>query len=152
MVLMGLHNLRAPRGATKDRKRVGRGEGSGLGKTSGRGNKGQKARKSGNVRIGFEGGQMPMQRRIPKRGFKNPFRKEYAVVNVGLLAKHFAANTVVDVEALKGAGLVKALLDGVKVLAVGDIGHALTVKAHRFSTAAREKIEKAGGKVELLAD
>lgn len=152
MVLIGLHNLKAPRGATKKETRLGRGESSGHGRTAGRGNKGQKARKSGQVRIGFEGGQMPIHRRTPKRGFKNPFRTEYAVVNVGLLAEHFKADAVVDLEALKGAGLVKAIQDGVKVLAHGEIKHALTVKAHGFSAAAREKIEKAGGKAELLAD
>ncbi|MBI5494367.1 MAG: 50S ribosomal protein L15 [Deltaproteobacteria bacterium] len=148
---MGLHNLKAPKGAHKKVTRLGRGESSGHGKTSGRGNKGQKARKSGQVRIGFEGGQMPIQRRTPKRGFKNPFRKEYAVVNVGALAEHFKADAVVDLAALKQSGLVKAALDGIKVLGHGDIKHALTVKAHRFSTSAREKIEKAGGKIEIIA-
>lgn len=152
MVFIGLHNLQAPRGGNQKENRVGRGESSGLGKTAGRGNKGQKARKSGQVRIGFEGGQMPIQRRTPKRGFKNPFRKEYAVINVGTLAEHFKADAVVDVDALKAAGLVKSMQDGVKVLAHGELKHALTVKAHGFSAAAREKIEKAGGRAELLAD
>ncbi|MEW5853582.1 MAG: 50S ribosomal protein L15 [Myxococcota bacterium] len=147
---MGLHNLKAPKGATKNVTRLGRGESSGHGKTSGRGHKGQKARKSGQVRIGFEGGQTPIQRRVPKRGFKNPFRTEFAVVNVGALAEHFKADAVVDLDALKGAGLVKASLDGVKILAHGELKHALTVKAHGFSAAAKEKIEKAGGKTELL--
>jgi large subunit ribosomal protein L15 len=152
MVFIGLHNLTPPKGAKKKVSRLGRGENSGRGKTSGRGHKGQKARKSGQVRIGFEGGQTPLQRRAPKRGFKNPFRREFAVVNVGSLAEHFKADAVVDVESLKSSGLVKATLDGVKVLGTGDIKHALTVKAHGFSSTAREKIEKAGGKIEILAD
>lgn len=152
MAFVGLHNLKAPKGAHKKVTRLGRGESSGHGKTSGRGNKGQKARKSGQVRIGFEGGQMPIQRRTPKRGFKNPFRKEYAVVNVGSLAEHFKADAVVDLSALKQSGLVRAQKDGIKVLGHGDIKHALTVKAHLFSQSAREKIEKAGGKIELLAE
>lgn len=152
MAIIGLHNLKAPHGATHKETRLGRGESSGHGKTSGRGHKGQKARKSGQVRIGFEGGQMPIQRRTPKRGFKNPFRVEFAVINVGALAEHFKAGATVGIDELRGSGLVKATLDGVKVLGHGDLKHALTVKAHSFSATAREKIEKAGGKVEVLAD
>lgn len=151
MVYVGLHNLKAPKGAAKKVTRLGRGESSGHGKTSGRGHKGQKARKSGQVRIGFEGGQMPIQRRTPKRGFTNPFRKEFAVVNVGALAEHFKADSVVDLASLRTSGLIKATLDGIKVLGNGDIKHALTVKAHGFSSMAREKIEKAGGKIEIIS-
>jgi large subunit ribosomal protein L15 len=151
MAYVGLHNLKAPKGAHKKVSRLGRGESSGRGKTSGRGHKGQKARKSGQVRVGFEGGQMPIQRRTPKRGFKNPFRVEFVVVNVGSLAECFKADAVVDVDALKQAGLVRAMGDGVKVLGHGELKHALTVKAHQFSQSAREKIEKAGGKIEVLA-
>lgn len=152
MAFVGLHNLKAPRGATKKVQRLGRGESSGRGKTAGKGHKGQKARKSGQVRIGFEGGQMPIQRRTPKRGFENPFRKEYAVVNVGALAEVFKAGATVDVAQLKDKGLVRALHDGVKVLGHGELKHALTVKAHTFSASAREKIEKAGGKVEVISE
>lgn len=152
MVFIGLHNLKAPSGAKHKETRLGRGENSGHGKTSGRGHKGQKARKSGNVRIGFEGGQTPLQRRTPKRGFRNPFRREFAVVNVGALAEQFGADAVVDVAALQSSGLVNAQLDGIKVLGHGELKHALTVKAHGFSSTAREKIEKAGGKIEILAD
>ena len=146
---MKLSNLKAPRGSSQTRKRVGRGQSSGLGKTAGRGGKGQKAR-SGNMHFeGFEGGQMPLQRRLPKFGFKNLFRKEFSPVNV-LDLMRFDAGTVVDLELLKKTGLVRKELDGVKVLGDGEIDRALTVRAHRFSKAAREKIEKAGGRAEVI--
>ncbi|HUB05509.1 MAG TPA: 50S ribosomal protein L15 [Myxococcales bacterium] len=146
---MKLHAMKAPHGSSERRKRVGRGQSSGLGKTAGRGGKGQKAR-SGNMHFeGFEGGQMPLQRRLPKFGFKNPFRKEFAPVNVVDLAR-FAAGTVVDPEALEKAGLLRQKLHGVKILGDGALDRALTVRAHRFSASAKEKIEKAGGKVEVI--
>jgi large subunit ribosomal protein L15 len=146
---MSLHQLKAPRGATRVRKRVGRGQASGLGKTAGRGGKGQKAR-TGNMRFeGFEGGQMPLQRRLPKFGFNNPFRLEYEEVAVADLAA-LPAGSVVDVEALKGAGLVRGKADGVVVLGKGALAAAYTVRVARVTAGAREAIEKAGGKVELL--
>ncbi|MHB8418706.1 MAG: 50S ribosomal protein L15 [Myxococcales bacterium] len=146
---MKLHEMKAPRGSKHRRKRVGRGQSSGWGKTAGRGGKGQKAR-SGNMHFeGFEGGQMPLQRRLPKFGFKNPSRKEYVPVNVVDLGR-FAADTVVDPEALRKAGLVRQELDGVKILGDGILDRALTVRAHRFSQSAKEKIEKAGGKAEVI--
>jgi large subunit ribosomal protein L15 len=146
---MNLSNLKAPRGSSEKRKRVGRGQSSGLGKTAGRGGKGQKAR-TGNMHFeGFEGGQMPLQRRLPKFGFTNPFRKSFVAVNVSDLAR-FAAGTTVDLEALRTAGLVRKELDGVKILGDGEIDRALTVKANRFSESAKAKIEKAGGKAEVI--
>jgi len=146
---MKLHNLKAPRGSSQTRKRVGRGQGSGLGKTAGRGGKGQKAR-SGNMHFeGFEGGQMPLQRRLPKFGFTNYHRKEFSPVNVLDLAR-FEKGAVVNVAALKKAGLVRKELDGVKILGDGALDRALTVRAHRFSESAKEKIEKAGGKAEVI--
>ncbi len=148
----GLHNLIAVRGARKKFKRVGRGESSGIGKTCGRGMKGQKARKSGGVRPGFEGGQLPLARRQPKRGFKNyPFRKEFAVVNIGLLSDRFDAGAQVDPAALVAAGLVSKSNESVKILGEGELQHALNVKAHKVSAGARAKIEAAGGSVELIA-
>lgn len=143
-----LDSLKPPAGARKKRRRVGRGPGSGSGKTCGRGQKGQKSRSGKDLLRGFEGGQMPLQRRLPKRGFTNIFRKEYAVVNVGELARRFSGE--VDIEALKSVGLVARSSERVKVLGSGEIDKALTVRAHRFSASAREKIEKAGGKVEVL--
>ncbi len=144
-----LSNLKAPRGSSRPRKRVGRGQGSGLGKTAGRGGKGQKAR-SGNMHFGgFEGGQMPLQRRLPKFGFKNPFRKEFAIVNVVDLTR-FPAGAVVDPEALTQAGLVGKLMSGIKILGDGALDRALTVRAHRFTRSAKEKIEQAGGKAEVI--
>ena len=146
---MDLSSLKAPKGSSSKRKRVGRGQSSGLGKTAGRGGKGQKAR-SGNMHFeGFEGGQMPLQRRLPKFGFKNPFRKEFVPVNLKDL-NQFDAGTVVDPEVLKKAGLVKKELTGVKILALGEVDRALTVRAQRFSGAAKEKIERAGGKAEVI--
>jgi large subunit ribosomal protein L15 len=148
----GLHNLIAVRGARKKFKRVGRGESSGIGKTCGRGMKGQKARKSGGVRPGFEGGQLPLARRQPKRGFKNyPFRKEFVVVNIGLLSERFEAGATVDPAALVAVGLVAKPTDSVKILGQGELSHALTIKAHKVSGSARAKVEAAGGSVELIA-
>jgi len=146
---MKINELSPAAGSRCGRKRVGRGPGSGHGKTSCRGHKGQNSRSGGGVRPGFEGGQMPIHRRLPKRGFKNPFRKEYSVVNVGDLS-HFEPNTQLDPDALKEAGLVWKMLDGVKLLGNGEISHPLVVRIHKISHSAREKIEGAGGKVEIL--
>lgn len=144
-----LDRLSPPPGAVHRPKRVGRGPGSGHGKTGCKGTKGQKARSSPDIPAGFEGGQMPLHRRLPKRGFRNPFRKEYAIVNVKDLNR-FPSGTVVDEEALRGAGLLKGRYDGVKILGDGELGIALTVKAHKFSRTAAEKIQAAGGTVEIL--
>lgn len=146
---MKLHELQAPPGANKRTKRVGRGVGSGHGKTSTRGHKGQKARAGGGVRPGFEGGQMPLQRRLPKRGFTNIFKKEYAIVNVKDL-NIFADGTEVTIELLQDAGIVKGIKDGVKVLGDGDLEKQLTVKANRFSKQAEDKIAARGGKTEVI--
>ncbi len=146
---MSLNQLKAPRGANRERKRVGRGQASGLGKTAGRGGKGQKAR-TGNMRFeGFEGGQMPLQRRLPKFGFANPFRRVLEEVQVTDLDA-LPAGTVADSAALQSAGLVRGRGDGVVVLGKGDIKVALTVKAERVTAGARAAIEKAGGKVEIV--
>ena len=147
---MKLHELSPANGSTKARKRIGRGAGSGQGKTAGKGHKGQKARAGRGMRPGFEGGQMPLQRRIPKRGFVNIFRTEMAIVNVAALEKNFEAGATVTVEALVEKGLVKKVLDGVKVLGNGDITKALTVQANAFSESAKAKIEAAGGKTEVI--
>ena len=146
---MKLHELSPAAGSTKEVKRIGRGHGSGNGKTAGKGHKGQNARSGGGVRIGFEGGQMPLTRRIPKRGFNNIFAKEYAIVNVSDL-NQFTEDTVVDAELLKAAGLIKKTCDGVKVLGNGELTTKLTVKASKFTKSAAEKIEKAGGKAEVM--
>ena len=146
---MDLSNLKPAAGSTKNRKRIGRGPGSGSGKTSGKGHKGQNARSGGGVKPGFEGGQMPLQRRLPKRGFTSLNKKVYALVNLRDLDA-FEAGTVVDIEALGKAGLIGGVKDGVKILADGDIGKALTVQAHKFSKSAADKIEAAGGKAEVL--
>ena len=139
-----------PAQSTKSRTRVGRGIGSGLGKTSGRGHKGQKARSGGGVRRGFEGGQTPLYRRLPKRGFSNAnFKVEYAVINLSDLNR-FDNDTVVTPELLKETGIVKKQLSGIKVLGNGVLEKKLTVKAHKFSMTAKEKIEAAGGKVEVI--
>lgn len=148
---MDLSNLKPAPGAVRKRKRVGRGPGSGLGKTAGRGHKGRGARSGGNTPPGYEGGQMPLQRRLPKRGFNNPFRTEYAVVNLSQLEKLFSANDVVDLEALRNKHLVRAKAPLVKILAKGQISKPLTVKAHKFSAAARAQLEAAGGAAEVLA-
>jgi large subunit ribosomal protein L15 len=146
---MGLNNLRPAKGSVRPRKRVGRGPGSGLGKTSGRGEKGQKSRSGYSRKVGFEGGQMPLHRRVPKRGFTNPFRKEYAEVNLERL-EAFEAGTIVTPEVLREHGLVKSFRDGVKILARGKLTKALTVRAHKFSAKAQEEIGKAGGKAEVI--
>ena len=147
---MGLENLKPARGAVRrDRKRVGRGPGSGLGKTSGRGEKGQKSRSGYSRKVGFEGGQMPLHRRVPKRGFTNIFRKEYAEVNLERL-EAFEAGTIVTPELLREHGVIKSLRDGVKILAKGPLSKALTVRAHKFSAKAQEEIGKAGGKAEVI--
>lgn len=147
---MGLHNLKPAKGAVRNRKRVGRGPGSGLGKTSGRGEKGQKSRSGYGRKIGFEGGQMPLHRRVPKRGFTNePFRKRYAYVNLGSL-ETFDAGTIVTPEVLLKRGLIKTLRENVKVLGKGELTKALTVKAHKFSAGASERIASAGGKIEVI--
>jgi len=144
-----LSHLESPRGANKKKKRLGRGDASGHGGTSTKGHKGQRSRSGGYHKLGFEGGQMPLIRRVPKRGFTNIFREEYAVVNVGDLSE-FAAGTVVDAAVLKAKGLFRNTRIPLKVLGDGDLKVGLTVKAHRFSNSAKEKIEKAGGKAELI--
>jgi large subunit ribosomal protein L15 len=147
---VGLENLKPAKGSTQNRKRVGRGPGSGLGKTSGRGEKGQKSRSGFSHKDGFEGGQMPLHRRVPKRGFTNHrFRKEYAEVNVERL-EVFETGTIVTPEVLMKRGLVRKLRDGVKILASGELTKALTVRAHKFSAKALERIAAAGGKAEVL--
>ncbi|MBW2039353.1 MAG: 50S ribosomal protein L15 [Deltaproteobacteria bacterium] len=144
-----LGQLRPPSGARKRPKRVGRGPGSGHGKTAGRGTKGQKARSGADVPLGFEGGQMPLQRRLPKRGFRNIFKKRFALVHLRELNR-FSEGEVVDVEALRQAGLVKKVYDGVKILGDGELKVALTVRVHKFTKSAQEKIEAASGKVEMI--
>ena len=146
---MKLHELKYTEGARRSTKRLGRGNGSGLGKTSGKGHKGQNARSGGGVRLGFEGGQTPLARRLPKRGFTNFTRKEYAIVNVELLNR-FENGAVVTPELLVEMGMVKKVLNGIKILGEGELEKALTVKAHKFSKSAVEVIEKAGGKVEVI--
>lgn len=147
---MKLHELRPAEGAVRSKKRLGRGTATGQGKTAGRGQKGQKSRSGGGVRVGFEGGQMPLARRLPKRGFKNPFRKEYTEVNVELLNR-FENGTEITAEVLKSTGAIsKIAKDGIKVLGNGNLDKAVTVKAAKFTASAQEKIEKAGGKAELV--
>lgn len=146
---MRIHDLCPKEGSKKSRKRVGRGVGSGHGRTSCRGHKGQKARSGGTIVPGFEGGQMPLQRRLPKRGFTNIFKEEVAVVNLKDLNR-IESSAVVDLASLKGAGLVRKAEGRVKVLGHGTLDRPLTVKVDRISRAAKEKIESAGGKVELL--
>ena len=147
---MKLHELSPAEGSKKAVKRIGRGPASGQGKTAGKGHKGQKARAGRGMRPGFEGGQMPLQRRLPKRGFVNIFGKEFAVVNLSAIEKSFPDGAVIDIEALKSAGLIKNTLDGVKVLAHGDVTKKFTVKANAYSEAAKSKIEAAGGKAEVI--
>jgi large subunit ribosomal protein L15 len=144
-----LSKLAPPEGSRKKRKRVGRGPGSGIGKTAGRGGKGQTARSGGSIPRGFEGGQMPLQRRLPKRGFKNPFRKEWVVVNVGRLDV-FRSGSVVDIAALLARGLIREVGDGVKILGKGELKKKLTVRAHAISAGALEKLQKAGGVFEEI--
>jgi len=147
---VGLHNLKPARGSVRKRKRVGRGPGSGAGKTAGRGEKGQKSRSGHSRKVGFEGGQMPLHRRVPKRGFTNsPFRKEYAEVNLGRL-EVFEEGTIVTPDVLVKWGIVKRIGDGVKILGKGDLTKPLTVHAHGFSARAKDRIAAVGGKVEVL--
>lgn len=146
---MKLHELSPAPGSVREVKRIGRGHGSGQGKTAGKGHKGQKARAGRGIRPGFEGGQMPLQRRVPKRGFNNIFATQYVILNVASL-NAFEDGAVVDMEALKAAGLVKKGCDGLKVLGNGELQKKLTVKAAAFSEAAKAKIEAAGGKAEVI--
>jgi large subunit ribosomal protein L15 len=144
-----LEELKSPPGANKRVKRVGRGTGSGHGKTSTRGHKGQKARSGGGVRPGFEGGQMPLQRRLPKRGFTNIFKKEYAIVNIRDL-NSFDDGSEINPEVLQNAGLIKSIKDGVKILGDGELEKKLIVRAHKISRQAEEKITARGGRVEVI--
>ena len=149
---MKLHELTPAYGSTTARKRLGRGTGSGLGKTSGKGHKGAKARSGGGKRPGFEGGQMPLVRRIPKRGFYNPFRTEYVAINVSALeaCEEFKNGDVITPVELIDAGIIKKIEDGVKILGNGELTKNLTVKAAKFTASAKEKIEAAGGKAEVI--
>ena len=146
---MRLNELRPPEGARRTKKRLGRGPGSGRGKTSGRGHKGQRSR-SGGKSPWFEGGQMPLQRRLPKRGFTNIFRKQYAIVNLDKLNR-FSDGAVVTPRLLKSVGIVKKMKDGVKILGEGELEKSLTVKAHRFSKSALDKIKSAGGEAVAIS-
>jgi large subunit ribosomal protein L15 len=146
---MRIHELSPAEGSREKRKRIGRGQGSGHGGTACRGHKGQKSRSGGGPRPGFEGGQMPLQRRLPKRGFTNIFKKQYDIINVRDLNR-FEANANLGTEDLKKAGLVKKAKNGVKLLGNGDVSHPLFVKVQKVSKTAREKIEAAGGKVEII--
>jgi large subunit ribosomal protein L15 len=151
---IGLHNLKPAKGAVKDKKRLGRGPGSGTGKTAGRGNKGQKSRSGYSMRPGFEGGQMPLQRRLPKRGFTNIFKKEWVEVNVATLEKHFEAGAEVTPDALVAAGVCSkrraASFAGIAILGKGELTKPVRVSAHRVSAGARAKIEGAGGSVTVI--
>ena len=149
---MDLSNLKPPKGAKHAKKRVGRGHGSGQGAQAGRGHKGAKSRSGFKRKVGFEGGQMPLKRRVPKRGFHNPFRVEYAVVNLDTLGERFDAGTVVTLDLLRERRLVPASAERVKVLGRGEISKGLTVRAHKFSGEAAKKIAAAGGKVESISD
>jgi large subunit ribosomal protein L15 len=148
---MDLSNLKPPKGAKHAKKRIGRGQGSGQGKTAGRGHKGAKSRSGFKFKRGFEGGQMPLHRRVPKRGFHNPFRVEYEVVNLDTLAEKFDAESVVTPELLRERGLVAGGNRRVKILARGEVTKKLTVRAHKFSGKAAEKIAAAGGATEVIA-
>ncbi len=147
---IGLHNLHPAEGSTHKKKRVGRGPGSGLGKTAGRGNKGQKSRSGYSQKIGFEGGQMPLQRRLPKRGFTNIFKKLWIEVNLEALEENFNADEEITPEVLHSRGLIKKAKRDVVVLGTGEITKALRISAHRFTKSAREKIERAGGTISEL--
>jgi large subunit ribosomal protein L15 len=147
---MNLSDLAPAPGATRARKRLGRGPGSGHGKTAGRGHKGRGSRAGGNTPPGYEGGQMPLQRRLPKHGFHNPFRQEFSIVNLGQLEERFDAGAVVDGEALRAKGLVRGLKRPIKVLANGTLTKSLTVKANKFSAAAIERLQSAGGSAEVV--
>ena len=146
---MKLHELSPQEGSTKEKFRKGRGAGSGNGKTAGKGHKGQNARSGGGVRPGFEGGQLPLYRKLPKRGFNNKFAKQYVVVNVAAL-NDFENDAVVDIDALLAMGIIHKELDGVKILGEGELTKKLTVRASVFSASAKEKIEAAGGKTEVV--
>ncbi len=146
---MKINELSPAEGSRKKRKRVGRGPGSGHGKTCCRGHKGQRSRSGGGVRPGFEGGQMPLHRRLPKRGFTNIFRKEYNILNVEDLNR-FEPNAFLDTEAFKQAGLIKKMMDGIKLLGTGEITHPVVVRIQKVSKVAKEKVEAVGGKVELI--
>ena len=146
---MKLHTLSPAEGSTQERLRKGRGAGSGNGKTAGKGHKGQNARSGGGVRPGFEGGQLPLYRKLPKRGFNNKFAKQYVVVNVAAL-NDFENDAVVDIDALLAMGIIHKELDGVKILGEGELTKKLTVRASVFSASAKEKIEAAGGKTEVI--
>jgi large subunit ribosomal protein L15 len=148
--MLSINTLKPPRGANRSKKRVGRGMGSGHGKTATRGSNGQLSRAGASIRPGFEGGQMPLHRRLPKRGFNNIFHKEYLAVNLEKLAL-FEADAKIDPEAMKERGLVKNLRSEIKILGGGELKHAIHVRAHKFSKSAVEKIEKAGGTVEVIA-
>lgn len=147
--MIGLHNLRPPAGSTHPKKRRGTGMGAGLGKTAGRGSKGQKSRSGARSKRGFEGGQMPLHRRLPKRGFTNVFKREFAIVNLEKL-KSFPAGSSISPEVLLEKRIIRNVRDGLKILGNGELPHALNVAAHFFSKSAREKIARAGGKVEVL--
>ncbi len=147
---MKLHELSPAEGATKEVKRIGRGHGSGQGKTAGKGHKGQWARSGGGVKPGFEGGQTKLAMRIPKRGFNNIFATEYATVNVSELEARFESGAEIDAAALIDSGLIKKVYDGIKILGNGELTKSFTVKASKFTAAAAEKIEKAGGKAEVV--
>ena len=147
---IGLNNLRPAEGSTHKKKRIGRGPGSGLGKTAGRGNKGQKSRSGYSAKIGFEGGQMPLHRRLPKRGFTNIFKKEWIEVSLSALDRSFEVNEEVTPELLHERGLIKKAKRDVVVLGTGEISKALRISAHRFTKSAREKIEPAGGAATLI--
>ena len=148
---MSLNNLRPPKGATHSKRRVGRGHGSGYGKTAGRGHKGAQSRSGFTFKRGFEGGQMPLHRRLPKRGFSNPFRVEYAIVNLDTLVEVFDAGSDVTPELLRERGLVREKRALIKVLGRGDVTKKLTVRAHKFSGTAAQKIAAAGGVAEVIA-
>jgi large subunit ribosomal protein L15 len=148
--MLSINTLKPAHGANRKNKRVGRGMGSGHGKTSARGYNGQLSRAGASVRPGFEGGQMPLYRRMPKRGFTNIFRKEYVAINLERLSE-FEAGAVIDPEILKSKGIVKNAQDGIKILGVGELPHALTIRAHKFSKSAEEKIKKVGGTIEVIA-
>jgi len=148
--VLSLNSLKPPYGAVKKKKRVGRGDSSGHGSTCGRGQKGQKARSGGQVKSYFEGGQMPLYRRLPKRGFKNIFKREYAIVNIRDLVKKFKENEEITPEKLLEVGLVKKKKQPIKILAEGDISFPLQIKIHKISQQARAKIEAAGGRVEVI--
>jgi len=147
---MNLSDLAPAPGAAKGRKRLGRGPGSGHGKTSGRGHKGRGSRSGGNTPPGYEGGQMPLQRRLPKHGFRNPFRQEFNIVNLGQLEEHFDTGTVVDAAALRAKGLVRGLKRPIKILADGTLTKSLTVKANKFSAAAIQRLQATGGTAEVV--